>query len=292
MTIKPNDPNTPMSQDELDCALNVALKNKKCSAESIVDLIERGANPNYRLTIEALDIIEDYPIILTHQLSEHPPNMRRSDEELASITAALLRKGANPAVRNDKKKTAMQMCIKGNLPLCIQAFIDHGVSFNMNSKAGLWSEPSEFLLAMEERHGEIAKQLWDANKGDDQKVNADKAGAFLFQAISGGDQMLPFVSYLIKEGADLNQRDAMDDTVLHRAIRSYAPKIVEALLSAGAPLEPNRNGTMPLALASQNKDEFPNKGMMIAVLEAAQFQKDLLKECDRAKTPKKQSLRV
>jgi len=60
---------------------------------------------------------------------------------------------------------------------------------------------------------------------------------------------LPVISLLIKNGASVNDRDSMGDSLLHIAVRMQISAIVHALLSSGAdPIAHNSLGLLPIDL--------------------------------------------
>ena len=67
------------------------------------------------------------------------------------------------------------------------------------------------------------------------------------------DAQAATIAYLIEAGADPNAVDNSGVAPLHRAVRTRGAAAVNALLHGGAnPRRPNRNGSTPVTLATQN----------------------------------------
>jgi len=67
------------------------------------------------------------------------------------------------------------------------------------------------------------------------------------------DAQAATIAYLIEAGADPNATDSSGVAPVHRAVRTRSAAAVKALLDAGADRRrPNRNGSTPWKLATQN----------------------------------------
>jgi ankyrin repeat protein len=74
-------------------------------------------------------------------------------------------------------------------------------------------------------------------------------------------QPLAAVTLLLEAGADVNVRDANDDTALHMAAKALHPGIVRALVASGADLDAqNKDGWTPLQLVENTPAPVPRPG--------------------------------
>ena len=249
-------------------ALMLALKNQgKNSPQSAKILIEKGANIEIQNRIgetalmmavnntEIAKILIDKGAKLDVQDAGGATALMKAAQKYPDVVKLLIDKGANILIRTQKEFKSAQnaldfAAVSGNIPaakLILAKATSLGVKAEIIRVSLHWAVVANQL--------EMAKYLLD--EGAMVEGN-DDLGAFtpLMET-----SMLEMVQLLVKRGANVNAKNKMDYTPLHKAVFNWmgadpdekdCEKIMQLLIEKGADVNAqDKNGDSPLMKAVQ-----------------------------------------
>jgi len=275
--------NAPPTKAQLNAALATAVRKR--SIDRVVDLLKRGADPNY--------VSDGSPVLVLAAtggiVTEADPETMMGDRGSVEV---LLEAGAKPDAADAKGQTALWKATQnGNAELC-GLLLDQHASVDLADKEGVTplmvatinasSDTVELLLAhhadpnartpdgltplgylilgggqgnlvvafMPGFGGPLKAMIFQklVAAGADVKAKAKDGTGLLTIAAFKGD--LAFARILLDKGADINERSTPGDTPLLAAALEGKVSLARFLLAKGAdPNLANSNGLTPLMTA-------------------------------------------
>jgi ankyrin repeat protein len=151
----------------------------------------------------------------------------------AVMVDLLLKRKANPRVRNNKKKTAIDLAIARGDQKVASAFSRNGINLQKSSQRTLAVDVDSFEKSIR-KSGDALYKGWPI---------------LSIASLLGEEQI---VKQLLAKKVDVNARDQLANTALHRAASKEQTKVMGLLLAAGAKVDArNKNGETPLYLAAR-----------------------------------------
>ena len=152
----------------------------------------------------------------------------------------LLGQGANPNIADVEGKTPLHRAAENGHTSIVTTLLEAGANVHVTDKSGKTPEQ----LAQNKGHASLAARLLDFARALPKK---------LWDAVSDGDASL--IKRLIKNGVDVNAKDRIGETALHRAVRkpSHTAVAISALLTAtNINMDAkNNDGWTPLHIAAE-----------------------------------------
>ncbi len=167
-------------------------------------------------------------------------------ENHRTITEMLLNKGANIESLDAEENTPLQRAASAGRREIVELLLKRGAKVNHQSKGGA----TALHTSMWAKQPEIARMLL-AHGADVNAESPPKVFGPIHAALDQEEARMPLTEVLLKHKPNLNARNVIGETPLHRAVALGELKIVEALLRAGA--DPNATrpqGQTPLFLAA------------------------------------------
>lgn len=189
-------------------------RNKKLPLPLVTEFVEAGANVN------TLD--ENGKSALNVALSCYPFN--------TELINYLLTNGADPNIPGCES-----LAYFSSLPMfdikIVNNLISHGA--NVNAKIGTDEEP---LLSVVARTGnfEFVQEL--IRQGADVNAKNKRGVSVIMSTMEASDDMSPIVEFLLKSGAQINDKDSSGRTPIFIAIQMNSAPYIDMLIKAGADL--------------------------------------------------------
>ncbi len=197
-------------ESETALTLAVAWGHTECARY----LLEQGANVN-------ACAVDGTPLIYAAQ---------RGNVECVSF---LLEQGADVNTSVSYGKTALKQAVRCNSVPCVKLLVEHGAGVTETDFFGF----DEMMLAVQIGNEECIQLVLSA--GGNPEYVGKQLEVNLFDAVNQDD--VPRVRELLRQGADVNFRNAEGETVLFRALQYATPcNCLPDILAAG-PDESIRN---------------------------------------------------
>ena len=247
-------------------------------AEAIKNLLELGADPNLRLTKYLYEttilscFVDDLNFEAVKNLLDKKANVNQGDEigdtalhDLAKNSAndsktkidsleLLLKNGADPLLKNNMEKTALDCAVENGQEEIANAILDHLNKVNKKLIEVVSSKDAPDIKA------EAIKNLLYSGADPDtisKEYNKNPILQCLVDEVN-----LEAVTLLLEKGAKVDKKDATGDTALHILIQARAPEsetkidILNLLLrNGGDPNIENNAGKTPIEYALEKKQK-------------------------------------
>lgn len=168
--------------------------------------------------------------------------------------AYFIGKGVSPEQMNDKGETPLMKAVGRNNEFAVEAMLDKGIkNINAADKKGI----SALCYAMENASPKIAELL--ISKAADAAVKDKKGNNLLYYAIksysgrnrNSVEDILKKIDLLKAKGMDISAPQADGNTILHLAVGTQNPKLIEALKPYIKNINAkNEEGLTPLHMAA------------------------------------------
>lgn len=174
------------------------------------------------------------------------PLMRALERRDPGMAAALLEAGADPAAVDAAGGSVLFHALRHGETSVVKEVLDRGVSGEGLTPDG----GSLFAFAVAEGRIASARLLLDA--GADPRTRCAEGRPVSFHAARRADWLL---RDLLRQGIDVEARDAAGETLLHAAVRGGEAEALPLLWSYGADVDlPNAAGVAPVVMALEQRD--------------------------------------
>jgi ankyrin repeat protein len=174
----------------------------------------------------------------TNERGRAPIHETCQNKDTAAVALALLKRGADPVVRDDERETPLHLAAAGGSRLLVSALLARGA--DLEAVNGQRETPLHAAITINELS--VRSKI-----GDQEEEVVERRWI--------EPSVTHMVSYLLERGANVNARDRTGQTPLHRAAAADNIDLVRLLLSRKArPKARDGTGSTPLDVAMFNKN--------------------------------------
>uniref|UniRef100_A0A1B0CGM8 Putative ankyrin n=1 Tax=Lutzomyia longipalpis TaxID=7200 RepID=A0A1B0CGM8_LUTLO len=243
-------------------ALQLALQSSDLSLDVAKSFIEKGADANVRYSETGNDLLqmlivtqlEEPAIFLTEFANLNHVNKSgltalhlACQKSMTNLVRTLLDRGADPNVQSSmaEMRTTLHFAVVENNLAIIEAFVEHQKSGkekpDFNLKDSNGDSPLSLALALAKK--DLVPALIDGGADVNDRNGQDLT--LLHQAILKEDAITAI--FLLSQGADMNALTGEQESPLQLAIHCSLPTVVDALCTRGVSLSaPDGKGESPL----------------------------------------------